>query len=63
MLFNAFVEKDMSLLEVNPLIVTKATICNCSTPRSPSTVMLFSAILILLALRDLTEEDEKKSKP
>ena len=34
-LFNALVEKDMSLLEVNPLIVTKSNDLQLLTPRSP----------------------------
>jgi hypothetical protein len=42
-LYKAFVEKDMALLEINPLIVMKDGICACSTPRCRSTTTRCSA--------------------
>jgi succinyl-CoA synthetase beta subunit len=40
-LYKAFTEKDMSLLEVNPLIVMGTATCACWTPRCRSTAMPF----------------------
>ena len=59
-LFNAFVEKDMSLLEVNPLIVTKNNdlqLLDAKVSFDGNAVFRHADIA---ELRDLTEEDEKE---
>ena len=59
-LFNAFVEKDMSLLEVNPLIVTKSNdlqLLDAKVSFDGNAVFRHPDIA---ELRDLTEEDEKE---
>ena len=61
LLYKAFVEKDMSLLEVNPLIVMKdGRICACSMQRCRSTAMRCSAIRTSWSCAITTEEDEKE---
>jgi len=54
-----FVDSDMSLLEINPLIITKDKKLLCSTPRSASTTTR-SRHPDVAALRDETEEDAKE---
>jgi hypothetical protein len=59
LLYKAFTEKDMSLLEINPLIIDGDGISVCSMPRCRSTPTRSSAMNIM-ELRDETEEDEKE---
>jgi len=59
-LYTAFVEKDMSMLEINPLIVTKDGRLKCLDAK-----MAFDSNALyrhpdVVALRDLTEEDAKE---
>ena len=59
-LYRAFVEKDMSLLEVNPLIVTKGgeiTVLDAKVSFDNNALFRHPDIV---ELRDLTEEDEKE---
>ncbi|MGC6485919.1 MAG: ADP-forming succinate--CoA ligase subunit beta [Candidatus Puniceispirillales bacterium] len=59
-LFTAFVEKDMSLLEINPLIVTKAgdlQLLDAKVSFDGNAVFRHPDIA---ELRDITEEDEKE---
>jgi succinyl-CoA synthetase beta subunit len=59
-LYKAFTEKDMSLLEVNPLIVMEDGHLRVLTPRCPSTATRCSATRTSSTYRDKTEEDEKE---
>ena len=59
-LYKAFVEKDMSMLEINPLIVTKDGGLKCLDAK-----MAFDSNALyrhpdVVALRDMTEEDAKE---
>jgi succinyl-CoA synthetase beta subunit len=59
-LYAAFVARDMSLLEINPLIVTKDGHLRCLDAKisfDPNALYRHPAVV---ALRDLTEEDEKE---
>jgi succinyl-CoA synthetase beta subunit len=59
-LYAAFIDKDMSLLEINPLVVTKegALICLDAKIGFDDNALYRHADVV--ALRDLTEEDEKE---
>ena len=60
-LYKAFVEQDMSLLEINPLIVTSdGARSRCSTPRSSFDDNALYRHPDIVALRDITEEDAKE---
>jgi succinyl-CoA synthetase beta subunit len=61
-LYRAFVDKDMSLLEINPLIVTRDKKLLCLDAKigfDPNALYRHPDIV---ALRDLTEEDEKETE-
>jgi succinyl-CoA synthetase beta subunit len=59
-LFQAFTAKDMSLLEVNPLIVTKAGRLHCLDAKMSFDSNALYRHPDMVALRDVTEEDEKE---
>jgi succinyl-CoA synthetase beta subunit len=59
-LYRAFVEKDMSLLEVNPLIVNKDGKILCLDAKIGFDDNALFRHPEIAALRDLTEEDEKE---
>src|SRR5215207_6521235 len=59
-LYKAFTEKDMSMLEVNPLIVTKDDKLICLDAKISFDDNALFRHPDVLALRDLTEEDEKE---
>jgi succinyl-CoA synthetase beta subunit len=59
-LYAAFVTKDMSLLEVNPLVVTKANQLICLDAKMGFDDNALYRHPDIVALRDLTEEDEKE---
>src|ERR1700716_3903384 len=59
-LSNAFVNKDMSLLEINPLVVTKAGQVICLDAKMGFDDNALYRHPDIVALRDLTEEDEKE---
>jgi len=59
-LYKAFTEKDMSLLEVNPLIVTKQGKVICLDAKVSFDDNALYRHADIVALRDLTEEDEKE---
>ena len=59
-LYKAFVDKDMSLLEVNPLVVTKDAKLVCLDAKVGFDDNALFRHPEVLALRDLTEEDEKE---
>src|SRR5687768_16887399 len=59
-LYKAFTEKDMSLLEVNPLIVTKAGRLLCLDAKIGFDDNALYRHADIMALRDLTEEDDKE---
>jgi succinyl-CoA synthetase beta subunit len=59
-LYKAFVEKDMSLLEINPLIVTKGGQLLCLDAKIGFDDNALYRHPDIQALRDLTEEDEKE---
>ena len=59
-LYAAFVAKDMSLLEVNPLVVTKANQLICLDAKVGFDDNALYRHPDVVALRDLTEEDEKE---
>ena len=59
-LYRAFVESDMSLLEINPLIVTKDGQLRCLDAKVSIDDNALYRHADLLALRDITEEDEKE---
>ena len=56
----AFVAKDMSLLEVNPLVVTKSGQIICLDAKISFDDNALFRHADILALRDITEEDEKE---
>jgi succinyl-CoA synthetase beta subunit len=59
-LFAAFVAKDMSLLEVNPLVVTKSGDLICLDAKVSFDDNALFRHADIVALRDITEEDEKE---
>ncbi len=59
-LYAAFVGKDMSLLEINPLVVTKGGELICLDAKVGFDDNALYRHPDILALRDLTEEDEKE---
>jgi succinyl-CoA synthetase beta subunit len=59
-LFEAFVVKDMSLLEVNPLVVTKSGELVCLDAKISFDDNALFRHADIVALRDVTEEDEKE---
>jgi succinyl-CoA synthetase beta subunit len=59
-LYAAFVAKDMSLLEVNPLVVTKGNELVCLDAKVGFDDNALYRHPDVVALRDLTEEDEKE---
>ncbi|MFN3658390.1 MAG: ADP-forming succinate--CoA ligase subunit beta [Pseudolabrys sp.] len=59
-LYKAFVEKDMSLLEVNPLVVTKDNKLICLDAKVGFDDNALFRHPDVAALRDVTEEDEKE---
>jgi succinyl-CoA synthetase beta subunit len=58
--FAAFVAKDMSLLEVNPLVVTKSGQIICLDAKISFDDNALFRHADIVALRDITEEDEKE---
>jgi succinyl-CoA synthetase beta subunit len=59
-LYAAFVAKDMSLLEINPLIVTKTKQLVCLDAKVAFDDNALYRHADIVALRDLTEEDDKE---
>jgi succinyl-CoA synthetase beta subunit len=59
-LYTAFVAKDMSLLEVNPLVVTKSGQLICLDAKISFDDNALFRHADIVALRDITEEDEKE---
>jgi succinyl-CoA synthetase beta subunit len=59
-LYGAFVAKDMSLLEINPLVVTKSGQLICLDAKIGFDDNALYRHADIVALRDLTEEDEKE---
>ncbi len=59
-LYAAFIAKDMSLLEINPLVVTKANQLICLDAKVGFDDNALYRHPDIVALRDLTEEDEKE---
>jgi succinyl-CoA synthetase beta subunit len=59
-LYAAFVGKDMSLLEINPLVVTKAGELICLDAKVGFDDNALFRHADIMALRDITEEDEKE---
>ena len=59
-LYGAFVDKDMSLLEINPLVVTKTGQLICLDAKIGFDDNALYRHPDIVALRDLTEEDEKE---
>jgi succinyl-CoA synthetase beta subunit len=59
-LYEAFVAKDMSLLEINPLVVTKAGKLLCLDAKVGFDDNALYRHGDVVALRDLTEEDDKE---
>ncbi|MCZ7657646.1 MAG: ADP-forming succinate--CoA ligase subunit beta [Xanthobacteraceae bacterium] len=59
-LYAAFVAKDMSLLEINPLVVTKSQQLLCLDAKIGFDGNALYRHADVTALRDLTEEDEKE---
>ena len=59
-LYKAFVEKDMSLLEINPLVVTKDRKLICLDAKIGFDDNALFRHPDIAALRDVTEEDEKE---
>jgi succinyl-CoA synthetase beta subunit len=59
-LYAAFVAKDMSLLEINPLVVTKSGDLVCLDAKVGFDDNALFRHADIMALRDLTEEDEKE---
>ena len=62
-LYTLFVEKDASLIEINPLIVTKDGNLLASTPRSASTTTRCSATRTSLRCAILTRKTPPRSRP
>jgi succinyl-CoA synthetase beta subunit len=61
-LYRAFTEKDMSLLEVNPLVVTKDRKLICLDAKIGFDDNALFRHADVAALRDVTEEDEKETE-
>lgn len=61
-LYQAFRAKDMSLLEVNPLVVTKQGQLICLDAKMGFDDNALYRHADIMALRDLTEEDEKETE-
>jgi succinyl-CoA synthetase beta subunit len=59
-LYKAFIEKDMSLLEINPLVVTKDAKLICLDAKIGFDDNALFRHPDVVALRDITEEDEKE---
>jgi succinyl-CoA synthetase beta subunit len=59
-LYRAFVDKDMSLLEINPLVVTKSGELICLDAKIGFDDNALYRRPDIVALRDLTEEDDKE---
>jgi succinyl-CoA synthetase beta subunit len=59
-LYAAFLDKDMSLLEVNPLVLTKGGSLVCLDAKIAFDDNALYRHADIVALRDLTEEDEKE---
>jgi succinyl-CoA synthetase beta subunit len=59
-LYQAFLSKDMSLLEINPLVVTKAGQLICLDAKMAFDDNALYRHADVMALRDLNEEDEKE---
>jgi len=59
-LYQAFIAKDMSLLEINPLVVTKAGELVCLDAKIGFDDNALYRHPDIAALRDITEEDEKE---
>jgi succinyl-CoA synthetase beta subunit len=59
-LYRAFVEKDMSLLEINPLVVTKDDQLVCLDAKVSFDQNALYRHPDMVALRDLSEEDDKE---
>src|SRR5258706_9050371 len=59
-LYTAFVAKDMSLLEVNPLVVTKSGQLICLDAKIGFDDNALYRHADIMALRDITEEDDKE---
>ncbi|MFL5107507.1 MAG: ADP-forming succinate--CoA ligase subunit beta [Xanthobacteraceae bacterium] len=59
-LYQAFIAKDMSLLEINPLILTKSGALVCLDAKVSFDDNALYRHPDVVALRDLTEEDEKE---
>jgi succinyl-CoA synthetase beta subunit len=59
-LYRAFTDKDMSLLEINPLVVTKAGMLVCLDAKVAFDDNALFRHPEVVALRDLTEEDDKE---
>jgi succinyl-CoA synthetase beta subunit len=59
-LYDAFVAKDMSLLEINPLVVTKSGQLICLDAKVAFDDNALYRHPDIVALRDITEEDEKE---
>jgi succinyl-CoA synthetase beta subunit len=59
-LYRAFTEKDMSLLEINPLVLTKAGQLLCLDAKVGFDDNALYRHPEIVALRDLSEEDEKE---
>jgi len=59
-LYAAFVTKDMSLLEINPLVVTKSGQIICLDAKIGFDDNALYRHADIMALRDITEEDEKE---
>jgi len=59
-LYAAFIAKDMSLLEVNPLVVTKSGQIICLDAKIGFDDNALFRHADIMALRDITEEDEKE---
>ena len=59
-LYTAFLAKDMSMLEINPLIVTKDGHLRCLDAKISFDSNALYRHKDIMALRDITEEDEKE---
>jgi succinyl-CoA synthetase beta subunit len=59
-LYRAFVEKDMAMLEINPLIITKTGQLKCLDAKISFDSNALYRHPEIMALRDVTEEDEKE---
>jgi succinyl-CoA synthetase beta subunit len=59
-LYSAFVEKDMAMLEINPLIITKQGQLKCLDAKVTFDSNALYRHPEIVALRDVSEEDEKE---